>query len=285
MSDQRGIPTRPPESGGRNGQNTAANDPAPALFYGLRAGSVPYLNAKPLVDGIEHLLHLDTPKKLASALMDGGLDLALAPVAALFARPSARVIDGIAIGCHGPVRSVILADFDPQSHHKILIADPESRTSNLLARIVTQFFLGQSPIFADAEDAPSDWVGPRVLIGDRALAWHRNNADNRPHLDLGAAWVKNTGLPFVFALWIFAETAPASGGVSDQLRKIASQRAETVSQLAAQAGELASEVRSYLTDNIRYEFGEAEREGLKEFHRLARKLGASPHQQLLLDPI
>ena len=53
----------------------------PPFFFAVRFGAVPYLNARPLVEGLSPLV-LATPSDLAARFARGGIDVALLPVAA-----------------------------------------------------------------------------------------------------------------------------------------------------------------------------------------------------------
>jgi predicted solute-binding protein len=135
------------------------------------------------------------------------LDIALAPVAALMDQGGGDVAAGVAIGCHGPVHSVIVAFNGQRTAINRVIDDPESRTSNLLARIVFTIFFGQSVLF-EPNSAESSCQLPaarsgQVLIGDRAIEFRKNHPE-AGIIDLGEEWTRATGLPFVFALWIAA---------------------------------------------------------------------------------
>lgn len=74
----------------------------------LRLGTVPYLNALPLVEGLadEKGVQLVTavPSRLAPMLRAGALDLALVSAVELFRDPPLGWIPGPAITSCGPVR-------------------------------------------------------------------------------------------------------------------------------------------------------------------------------------
>ncbi|HZN56386.1 MAG TPA: menaquinone biosynthesis protein [Candidatus Polarisedimenticolaceae bacterium] len=175
----------------------------------IRAGAVSYLNTRPLIFGIEQglgagriELSYDVPSVLAARMAAGELDLALLPVIELSMIPGLVVVPGLAIGSFGSCRSVRLVARSPLDEVRRVALDPESRTSNALARV----------LFAEAWHAdPSFTVGPRdlalalsehdavVRIGDKAL--FEPLPEGATAHDLGEAWTARTGLPFVFAVW------------------------------------------------------------------------------------
>lgn len=231
----------------------------------LRLGSVPYLNARPLLAGLEGLddlsLTLLPPARLAVELRKGRLDAALVPVLEPLSHPRYRVADGVGIGSDGPVRSVLLYCRVPSGRILSLAGDPDSMTSNALARVLLAERHGLLPTEAPAEKADAI-----VAIGDRALAglpgaWAEV-------LDLGQAWKEQTALPFVYAVWALLPDAPS--GTADLLRSAARRGTSDLGALAEGAD------LDYLRHALRYGLGDREREGISEFARLARHHGLLP---------
>lgn len=246
---------------------------APATLPRLRLGAVPYLNAKPLVaplrgrPGLD--LAFDLPSRLGEALRGGGLDLGLLPAFDILAHPGTRAVDGVAIGSDGPVRSVLLYCRVPPARIRSLAPDPASLSSNALARILLAEAYGLSP--AGAAPAEAD---ARILIGDAALrglpgAWEEV-------LDLGGAWQRLTGLPFVYALWA-ARPGALPAGAAERLREAGREGTSNMEALArAEAGAAGippEAAAAYLREAIRYGLGERERQGLAAFASLLKAQG------------
>ena len=74
----------------------------------FRIGSVPYLNARPLVHALPENITYLHPSKLAEEFALGKFDVALLPVAAALVQPGCLLVDGLGIASDGPVSSVIL---------------------------------------------------------------------------------------------------------------------------------------------------------------------------------
>jgi chorismate dehydratase len=252
----------------------------------LRVGAVSYLNTRPLVFGIEQGLGsdrldltYDVPSVLASRMSAGELDLALLPVIELASIPGLVVVPGLAIGSHGDCRSVLLVAKTPIADVKSVALDPESRTSNALARVLLSETWGVRPSFV---------TGPRdlrlalaehdavVRIGDKAL-FEPLPPDAIAH-DLGGAWTARTGLPFVFAVW-----ASRPGVVDREVYEIlhASRRAGA-SAIPAIAADYTWNGRqypdiafAYLRDAMRYRLGDLEMTALRRFLGAAASLGVT----------
>ena len=177
-----------------------------------RIGTVPYLVARPLTEGLasdpQVELTVAPPARLAELLHAGELDVALASsVLATGPQPLALWAGGPVIASAGPVRSVLLLlrpGVGALAEVRRWIADPHSRTGQALAGILLEgsgavrVEADREDLFAAAELADADAV---QAIGDPALAAAAAHPDWTV-VDLGAEWYRRTGLPFVFAAWI-----------------------------------------------------------------------------------
>src|SRR5262252_1244649 len=106
----------------------------------LRIGVVDFVNARPLVFGLERergvvLVH-DRPAVLAQKLRKGELDVALVSSIEVFRSPELRIVPEIGICSEGPIRSVKLFLRKPLEQIEKVALDSGSRTAAALARIV-----------------------------------------------------------------------------------------------------------------------------------------------------
>jgi chorismate dehydratase len=249
-----------------------------------RIGAVRYLNTKPLIYGLTDLmpnadLVLDLPSRLADGLADGTLDVALIPSIEYLRDPAYTIVSDACIACRGPVLSVKLFSRVPVAEIRSLALDEGSRTSVALIRIL----LGQRyeieprleplPIGAAVADVDADAV---LVIGDRAM--HSPGGGPFAEVwDLGDEWVRDTGLPFVFAMWV---ARPAFDG-SQVAAALSAARDLGLANLAAIAASEAAPLGlsrpqcvSYLRENLYFYLGERERSGLELFRKLASNLAA-----------
>ena len=230
----------------------------PPFFFALRFGAVPYLNARPLVEGLRPLV-LATPAELAWRFALGEVEVALLPVAAAEERALLRV-GTLGIAAEGPVDSVLLFLRCGIAAVKTVALDPASRTSAVLARLLLEDAMGLAPRYGGA---PAD---AELVIGDRALV---RGATDEPRLDLAEEWTRWTGLPFVFAAWYGdAAAAPA-------LEEAYARGRPALGRYAREAGlELpATALERYLRERIRYRIGPREEEGLALFRARGRARG------------
>ncbi len=237
---------------------------------GYRLGSVPYLNARPLIEGLGDAVALDLPARLAERFAAGELDVALVPIFEAVERERATLVDDVAIACRGEVFSVFLAHREPLAEVETIALDPASHTSNHLLQVLLAEFHDLEPRYVGAPEEPGQ---ARLLIGDAALAFHRAHAeDGWRFLDLGAEWLRGTGLPFVFAAWVFREECPDPPAVAEALRAVKRRGLEARGRIAAAEADPAF-ARRYLSEFIRFDLGEEEKAAVALFAALLRKHG------------
>ncbi len=239
----------------------------------LRVAGVGYLNAAPLVCGLERddgiELFLGPPCEVARRLAEGEADIALLPVAAAATIGDLELLE-LGVVARGPVRSVVLVGERPLEEVSTLALDASSRTSVVLARLEMAArnpsralrLRAMSP--ADAIAAAQGETGA-LVIGDPAI----DLATRFPFsIDLGEAWRARTGLPFVFAAWA-AKRGTFTGAIVARLRRAADEghaaRGAIADAYAAKRGEPAARYRSYLEEAIHHRLGADERAGLMRF--------------------
>lgn len=230
----------------------------------IRIGCVPYLNARPLIQGLEGRCSFDHPSELSRQLFAGELDAALIPVAEWFTRPNFLRTGSFGICCDGPVYSVVLAGIDqPAKLHEVLL-DDASRTSAALAHLLLAddppdlWSPTSSSLIADIVPTPGSAA---LLIGDQAIRF-RKNYPEVPVLDLGQAWKERTGLPFVFALWIRRPDCHDASRLAASLDAAATAGIQAASHLPQNTFD-----HYYLNHAIRYPVGVRELAGLDSFRK------------------
>ena len=244
-----------------------------------RIGSIPYLNVRPLIYGIEDQVISTVPAQLAERLHQGQIDVGIVPVAEVLRHDQYDILDRVAIAANGPVRSVLLFHQEPIAELRRIAVDPASRSSVMLLRILLRMVYRIEPEFYVCPPDAQLTEHPAVLmIGDAAIRYSHAPAAPQTHvLDLAAAWRDWTGLPFVFAVWagqrgVFNDvrlrsllwTAKANG-----LANI-----ETIVQTATEA--TPEFRREYLTRCVRYQLGAAEKNAIALFQKYAVELGLIP---------
>lgn len=247
----------------------------------IRLGAVEYLNARPLVYGLELRTDLfsvryDVPSKCAALLHEGTVDVGMIPSIEFLRGPSYRIVPGMSIASDGAVASVALFSTKPVEQVRSIAADTSSRASAGLLRVLCRERFGIDPTFHPMAPEPAMMLrdcDAALLIGDRALFLDQESL-GVAKIDLGEAWTSLTGLPFVWAFWAGRPGAVPPGAVA-ALREARDHGVQASDQLAAAycGPERAARGQAYLRDNIQYGFGEREEAGLRKYYELAARHG------------
>ena len=251
-------------------ESSNAAGAAAEILARYRIGSVPYLNARPLVEGIADHLTFHVPSQLADHFAAGELDAALLPVFEAVAHERAIIADNMAIACRGEVYSVFLAHREPVGTLESIALDPASHTSNRLLQCLLAEFYEIDPEYVAS---PVDDAQPRLLIGDAALKFREAHAGGDwKFFDLGAEWMRCTGLPFVFACWVLRDGVADAKLLADALREV-KKNGLAARESIAQEYDDAKFVLHYLTQCIRFDLSVEEKQAIALFAALLRKHG------------
>lgn len=266
----------------------------------LRIGCVKYLNARPLIHGWEGNVDFDHPSGLCNKLADGKLDVALVSSFEFLRNPIYSIVDDVSISSDGSVHSVVVAHRGELGDIEEIELDPASETSaNLLRCLIAE--LGLHPRL-ESTNSQRVVVGnrytihkARLFIGDQAIRFRQQYANEFSFWDLGEQWRKLVGLPFVYALWLVRPEVTDPTQIAGRLRGL---RDENLSHLdhviehalavagGADSGSrkgLDSEFLSrYYRDHLRFRFGEKEKEGLRVFTDLCERHSLLPTRELAL---
>lgn len=248
-------------------------------------GSVPYLNARPLVDwftetpegrasGVEVVERV--PSELHGMLEREEIACALLSSVTSFRHPEWRHAPGAAICSNGPVESVRLFSRVPISEITSVALDTSSLTSVTLIQILLKERYRLNPTYISQPPNLDTMLGiadAALLIGDNGFREY----DPQLHkLDLGAEWTALTGLPFVYALWLGPPerlTEPLEA-VLVRAKKWGTANVRSIAErTAAKHGKSVAGARHYMTQAIRYDLGEREEAGLRIFGSKLAQLG------------
>ncbi len=188
------------------------------------------------------------------------------------------------IGSRGPALSILLVGRPPETLGGRRVGlTTASATSVALLKILFRIRWKVEPDFFPfdqiREDPFTAGAEAALFIGDVAL-----RADLRPdaeaRVDLGEAWMEETGLPFAFAVW------QASGGDPGELRRLHAALLESRRWGLAERADLArryegtfglpADLLDRYWANLVFELDDAMQEGLKLFYRLAADTGLLP---------
>lgn len=263
----------------------------------LRVGAVSFLNTKPLIYPLlnkeiqtDIALSVDVPSRVATLLSEGELDVGLIPIIEYFrANPSGThlcILPDISIASYGSVKSIQLFSRVPIQEIRRIALDTSSRTSVALLKILLAEKYGVSPAFTTCAPTviPSTALQNRqyppfeavLLIGDPAL---RHLGTTEYSVDLGEAWYKLTGLPFVYACWV----ARAEVCLDDLPQVLLQSKMRGITQIpdiaqieARKLGLPETLCLDYLQNCIKYDLDESAIAGMELFYKYAVKNDLAP---------
>jgi chorismate dehydratase len=247
-----------------------------------RLGAVSYLNARPLVHGLElksglFSLRFDVPSKCAALLHERSIDVGMIPsIEYLRGREPYRIVPSCGIISRAAVASVALFSTGPVAAIRSIAADTSSRTSNGLLRVLCYESFGIDPEVVPMPPDVDQMLArcdAALLIGDPAL-FLDHEARGLLKVDLGTEWVTLTGLPFVWAFWAGRAGALSSRAVEalQQARDAGVAAADAIVAAYCPPGQVEAG-QAYLRENIQYTLGEREEQGLRRYYELAEKHG------------
>jgi predicted solute-binding protein len=273
----------------------------------LRIGCVKYLNARPLIRAWPGDVEFDHPSTLCKRLANRELDVALVSSFEFLRNPIYQIVDDISISSDGPVYSVVVAHRGDISDVDEIELDAASQTAvNLLRCLLAHLRLkprlverntgilpvwpaGGSPAVAEFSSARR----ARLLIGDQAIRFRQNHANEFEFWDLGDQWKKIVGLPFVYALWLIRPEVADAKQVADRLRALRDANLAKLDDLIAEvvAGVADPGHRKldqqflvrYYREHLRFTFEENEKEGLQSFAKQCAQCDLFPKRDLELD--
>lgn len=233
----------------------------------IKVSAVSYTNTAPLMYGVRRdkalleqmELSMDIPSVCAQKLIDQQVDIGLVPVAALLDIPDYRIVSDYCIGSVGQVNSVFIFSKIPLDQVKTIRLDPQSRTSNNLARVLIKHHWKLQAEFIS--DGPADAY---VEIGDRTFGKTHTQAHS---YDLGQAWMDFSGLPFAYAVW--AANKPVPAAFMDSFNAAQRLGLENPQDVLTELPKRADfDIAKYLTHYIDYPLDKQKKEAISLFHRL-----------------
>jgi chorismate dehydratase len=232
---------------------------------------LPYCNAAPLVHFISEFcpsagIVKKFPPEMLDELKSNRVDAALIPIADFLVNENLRMVPGIGICADGPVESVLLQSQKPLEKIRSIRLFPESRTSNILIQIlISQYFSIDHSICFTTDTMATD---ASIIIGDKALRSVKANYTN----DLSDMWSRQTGLPFVFAVWAYKAGYSHHDKIKSILYNAKQKGLDSISILSRIHAERLnldpSYIRHYMTNCLYYNVGPREIESMVKFREL-----------------
>lgn len=258
----------------------------------LRLGHIIYSNCFPVHAGIltgkvafPFAIVEGIPTQLNRYLVEGKIDVSPSSSIEYAMNPGKyRLLPGLSITSKNRVMSILLESKVPLEglDGKTVALTTASATSVVLLRVILEIFNGVCPDFLQYEQGvedPYDRADAVLTIGD--LAIQRAASPRFPHAyDLGEVWHRQTGLPFVFALWQVNYRKSMDqdlARLSDILRESKEYGLSRFRELAEGHAEkfgISVETLVRYWNCFSYDLGPAEQKGLLAYYGYAAELGA-----------
>ena len=263
----------------------------------LRIGCVKYLNARPLIRGWCGDVEFDHPSTLCQRLANGKLDVALVSSFEFLRNPIYRIVDDVSISSDGPVYSVVVAHRGEITEVEEIELDPASETSaNLLRCLIAELglnprLLQQTTAGSPAAQESDSGRRARLLIGDQAIRFRQEYANEFSFWDLGEQWKKLFNLPFVYALWLVRPEIADPKQLANRVRALRDENLGDLDDLIVEAvaggvdpghprGLNHEFLSNYYREHLRFNFAKREKEGLQTFANLCAQHSLLPTRDL-----
>ncbi len=250
----------------------------------IRLGAVPFLNVRPLMYPLEEGLVrndfeivYDNPSRLSALLLNRKVDLGLIPVAELLKRNTYTIVPKISISSRGEVASVLLLTKKSVAEIRTVAVDARSQSSSSLLRIILEIFNNVNPEYIQRFPDGSflDGVDAGMYIGDDGLRIRYSAPGGYKVVDLGEVWSKETGLPFVYALYAVREGIDLGKNLEalELAKSIGLKHVQKIARHYSDTVNLSEEICfEYLTDRIYYDLDDEEIAGINAFRDLLSKI-------------
>ena len=236
--------------------------------------AVSFLNSRPLIDGLERepaiSVITDVPSRLLETLTSSRARVALCPIIDFQTSPLELCVVPVgAIGSDGPTHTVRVFSRVPIRRISRVHVDGDSHTSVALLEIVLEALNGQRPEITTLKENGQNGIDPPesvLLIGDKVVRDEPAIGLYPYQLDLGEAWKRLSGLPFVFATWL-ARVGDDLGELPATLQRYRERNLMRIQEIvAAHAdGWPADLANRYLGNILRFEIGAPELRSIELF--------------------
>jgi len=259
----------------------------------LRIGKIRYANLYPVFYTLERECAKSqftfiegVPSEVNRLLRDGMVDISpSSSIEYLRASTLYKLIEGHSISSIGPIQSILLFSNLPLKDldGTRVLASSQSETSTALLRIILAKFYRCNVRIASSNAELKEGLREftaYMLIGDDALREGTPPAGtgSAPYVyDLGEIWYRETGLPFVFALWIARKDCCSAQELNmftsklDEAKRFAKLNLALIAERSPLLKTFGRERLIRYWENISYDLDPPHKEGLRLFERCLRE--------------
>lgn len=261
-------------------------------------GTIKYTNAWPVFhyfdpDSLQGPVEMITavPSYLNKGMSEGSIDIgALSSFAYGEISNKLLLLPDLSVSADGPVQSILLFSKEPIEYmvnSNIAVTNTSATSTNLLKILMTKALNGSPKYIAMDPDLTTmmDVADAALLIGDHAIkaSW----TDHGLYVtDISEYWKQWTGHSMTFAVWaVHRDTAKNKPEIIQEIVQALQQsKNRSLSDLAPIILEATMKIggtlqywRKYF-ENLCYDYGERQRQGLELYFRYAYELGLIQHE-------
>ncbi|ADV84776.1 protein of unknown function DUF178 [Terriglobus saanensis SP1PR4] len=246
----------------------------------LRIGMISFTNATPfrfVPPRFKAQIVFGDPSELTALMMEGKLDVCLLPTGSpIHLEEKVKPLGPYGIASYGHVMSVRL--FSKVALAELLEKDramhltQRSTTTRKLLQILFKKEFGATPrISSDPSESDA-----RLLIGDEALNFARQEYRWPVNRDIGEWWMEQTGHGFVFAQWVVSPTvsdesvSDLTQWIEENLTFAATAEGRRSLREAGTAAGWNPDMAELYFERLEFRLTQVHLEGLSYFHRLLK---------------
>ncbi|QWU14636.1 chorismate dehydratase [Paenibacillus sophorae] len=233
----------------------------------------------------------EVPSVLNRGMARGDIDIgALSSFAFAEASDRLLVLPGLSVSSDGPVRSILLfsnGTVEEAANGTVAVTNTSATSVNLL-KILLEKAVGGNPEYISAEpnlEKMMEQADACLLIGDHAIRAMWQNKKYRV-TDLGEMWKRWTGLGMTFAVWAVSRKSALDipEAVAEICQALIESKRRGLRNLAPIVSEACNRIGgdpgywSGYFQNLCYDFGERQQEGLNLYFRYANEMGLLPQK-------
>lgn len=258
----------------------------------MKLGYINYLNCYPFYHHMMTKCPLDGvrvvpayPSVLNAMMREGALDMSPVSSAAYADVRGAFILPGFCLSSIGYVRSVVLVSRVPieELDGRTLGLSSASQTSVVLLKMLLERHYGVRPAYVPSPPRPSlSEIDAALVIGNEAMM---HEAEPIPYTyDLGDLWLRKTGHPVVFAVFLAGAAAARSmradidrvvESYRNSLACLQSERSALIDAARAKYPDVAYDIDTYYR-LLRFEFTDELKSALAYYYAQAGEMRLIP---------
>lgn len=258
----------------------------------MKLGYIDYLNCYPFYHHMMTKRPLDGigvvpayPSALNAMMRDGSLDMSPVSSAAYADVRDALILPGFCLSSIGYVRSVVLLSRVPieELDGRALGLSSASQTSVVLLKMLLERHYGVRPEYVESPPRPSLLgMDAALVIGNEAMM---HEAEPIPYTyDLGDLWLRKTGHPVVFAVFLVGQNAARTmradiervvESYGESLACLRNERSALIEAARLRYPDVAYDIDTYYR-LLRFEFTDELKGALEYYYEQAGEMGFLP---------